>query len=158
MCMVVCFREHAPGPVAFLAAILLANGPVGGLNADEGLSISVRMSIAEGEHDLSGCRASGLVPELPVHVVLVPPLLVPPSLPAVMVTKNGHRPPHCPVDAWNFSNFFQHRRHAGVDVRRIHRSEVELGKTHFNSSKHTTWRLGPRHRIMQLLPLCFGEF
>ena len=35
------------------------------------------------ERDPSGCRASGL---LPVHVVLVPPLLVPPPWPAVVVT------------------------------------------------------------------------
>ena len=35
------------------------------------------MCTVESERDPSGCRASGLTPELPVHVVLVPPLLVP---------------------------------------------------------------------------------
>ena len=38
------------------------------------------MCPVERERDPSGCRASGLPPELPVHVVLVPPLLVPPLL------------------------------------------------------------------------------
>ena len=37
-------------------------------------------NFSERERDPSGCRASGLTPELPVHVVLVPPLLVPPLL------------------------------------------------------------------------------
>ena len=40
-------------------------------------------TVAGRERDPSGCRASGL---LSVHVVLVPPLLVPPSWPAVVVT------------------------------------------------------------------------
>ena len=39
--------------------------------------------IAGRERDPSGGRASGL---LPVHMVLVPPLSVPPSWPAVVVT------------------------------------------------------------------------
>ena len=38
------------------------------------------MCPVERERDPSGCRASGLPPELPVHVVLVPPLLIPPLL------------------------------------------------------------------------------
>ena len=38
------------------------------------------MCLVERERDPSGCRASGLAPELPVQVVLVPPLLVPPLL------------------------------------------------------------------------------
>ena len=38
------------------------------------------MCPVERERDPSGYRASGLTPELPVHVVLVPPLLVPPLL------------------------------------------------------------------------------
>ena len=40
---------------------------------------------AERERDPSGYRASGLTPELPVHVVLVPPLLVPPPSLGVLV-------------------------------------------------------------------------
>ena len=35
------------------------------------------MCPVERERDRSCCRASGLTPELPVHVVLLPPLLVP---------------------------------------------------------------------------------
>ena len=80
---------------------LIANGPFGRHVAyhDEGLSISVRLAIcvAERERDPSGCRASGLTPELPVHVVLVPPLLVPTPSYAMVVTKKlwptraGHR-------------------------------------------------------------------
>ena len=38
------------------------------------------MCPVERERDRSCCRASGLTPELPVHVVLVPPLLVLPLL------------------------------------------------------------------------------
>ena len=38
------------------------------------------MCPVERERDPPGCRASGLTPELPVIVVLVPPLLVPPLL------------------------------------------------------------------------------
>ena len=37
-------------------------------------------NFSERERDPSGCRASGLTPELPVHVVLIPTLLVPPLL------------------------------------------------------------------------------
>ena len=36
------------------------------------------MCPVEREREPSGCRASGLTPELPLHVVLVPPWLVPP--------------------------------------------------------------------------------
>ena len=38
------------------------------------------MCAVEIERDPSGCRASGLTPELPVHFVLVPPWLVPSML------------------------------------------------------------------------------
>ena len=38
------------------------------------------MCPVERERDPSACRASGLTTELPVHVVLVPPMLVPPLL------------------------------------------------------------------------------
>ena len=38
------------------------------------------MCPVERERGRSGCRASGLTPELPVHIVLVPPMLVPPLL------------------------------------------------------------------------------
>ena len=43
------------------------------------------MCPVERERDRSGCRASGLTPELPVHVVLVPPLLVLPLLVPLLV-------------------------------------------------------------------------
>ena len=41
--------------------------------------VSARLSVfpAEREREPSGCRASGVTPELPVHVLMVPPLLVP---------------------------------------------------------------------------------
>ena len=38
------------------------------------------MCPVERERGPPGCRASGLTPELPVHVVLVPLLLVPPAV------------------------------------------------------------------------------
>ena len=59
------------------------------MDNDEELTISVRlaMCLAERERDASGCRASGLTPGLPVHVVLVLSLLVPPPAPVVVVTK-----------------------------------------------------------------------
>ena len=52
------------------------------MDRDEELSFSVWLAICpvERERDQSGCRASGLTPDLPEHVVLVPPLLVPPLL------------------------------------------------------------------------------
>ena len=52
------------------------------MDRDEQLPFSVWLAICpvERERDLSGCRASGLTPDLPDHVVLVPPLLVPPLL------------------------------------------------------------------------------
>ena len=45
------------------------------MNGDEELPISVvlAMCLAKRERDSSGCRASGVTPELPVHLVLVPP-------------------------------------------------------------------------------------
>ena len=41
--------------------------------------VSARLAVcpAERERDPSGCRASGVTPELPVHVLMVPPPLVP---------------------------------------------------------------------------------
>ena len=59
------------------------------MDRDEGLPILVHlaMCLAERERDPPGCRASGLIPELSVHVVLVLPLLVPPPSPAAVVTK-----------------------------------------------------------------------
>ena len=62
------------------------------MDRDEGLPILVRLEIclAKRERDPSGYRASGLTPELPVHVVLVPSLLVPPPSP-VDFTRDGHR-------------------------------------------------------------------
>ena len=46
------------------------------MNGDEELPISVGLSmcVAKRGRDSSGCRASGVTPELPVHLVLVPPL------------------------------------------------------------------------------------
>ena len=43
------------------------------MDRDEGLPISLRlaMCLAERERDPSGCRKSGLTPELPVHVVVI---------------------------------------------------------------------------------------
>ena len=43
------------------------------------------MPMAERERDPSGSRASGLTPEIPFHVALVPSLLVPPHSPAVVL-------------------------------------------------------------------------
>ena len=64
------------------------------MDRDEGLPISVCLALclAERVRDPSGCRASGLSPELPVHVVLVPPLLVGRLLPLWLrdFTRAGH--------------------------------------------------------------------
>ena len=81
-------QEHAP--VAILADDSKRSF-LGGMDRDEGLPISVRltMCLAERERDTSGCRASGLTPELPVHVVSVTSLLVPPPSPAVVVMKKA---------------------------------------------------------------------
>ena len=90
------------------------------------------MPIAGRERDPSGCRASGL---LPVHVVLVPPLLVPPSWPAVVVTSK----------LWTtaiysrriFSRFFVNT--GGIHARMFNSDRyiaMKLNKIHFNSSKH----------------------
>ncbi len=51
---------------------------------------------AERERDPSGCRAPGLTPELPVHVVLVTPLLVLPllRLQALVGLPGVQRQPH----------------------------------------------------------------
>ena len=46
------------------------------MDCDEELPISVRVCPAGRERNPSGCRASCLTPALPVHVVMVPPLLV----------------------------------------------------------------------------------
>ena len=93
----------------------------------------------EREHDPSGCQASGLTPELPVHVVLVPPLLVSPLLRLQALVPGVPRQPHrhfyfidCPrkflvfarcgcfEKALDFtragSRFLQHQRHTGADV------------------------------------------
>ena len=78
-------------PVAIVAA---DSKLLGGVDCDEELLISVRLAIcpAEGERDPSGCRASGLTPELPVHVLLVPPLLRLQAL-VFAVERQSHR--HC---------------------------------------------------------------
>ena len=157
--MVVCFREHAP------VAILAANSKLYFWAAwtvmiDQGLPISLRLvnvPMAGRERDPSGCRASGL---LPVHVVLVPPLLVTPSWPAVVVTSK----------LWTtamysrriFSRFFVNT--GGMHARMFNSDgyiAMKLNKIHFNSSKHNGYHVvtGPRHRRMQgepLLALCFG--
>ena len=46
------------------------------MNGDEELPILVglAMCLAKRERDSSACRASGVTPELPAHLVLVPPL------------------------------------------------------------------------------------
>ena len=156
MCMVF-FREHAP------VAILAANSKryfwaAWTVMIDQGLPISLRLvnvPIAGRECDPSGCRASGL----PVHVVLVPPLLVPPSWPAVVVTSK----------LWTtamysrrmFSRFCVNT--GGIHARMFNSDgyiAMKLNKIHFNSSKHNGYHVVyPRHRIMQgepLLALCFG--
>ena len=78
----VCFRENAY--IAILAADSKRSVRLGGMDRDEGLSISVRlaMCLVKRERDPLGWRASGLTPELSVHLVLVPPLLVPQPSPA----------------------------------------------------------------------------
>ena len=76
---------------------------------------------AERERDRSGYRASGLTSELPVHVVLVPPLLVPPPSLGVLpgyekvmnLTRAGHR---IVQSTLLLSYCLQHQRHAGADV------------------------------------------
>ena len=74
MCMVklVFFRENAA------VAILTADSKRSFLASCTELPISVRLAIcpAERERDSSGCRASGITIELPVHVLLVLLLLV----------------------------------------------------------------------------------
>ena len=102
-------REHAP--VVILAADSKRSF-LGGMDRHEGLPISVRLAMcsAERERDPSGCRASGLTPELPVHVVPVTSLLVPPPSPAVVVTKKSSGfyscwSPHWLVDAILLSFF-----------------------------------------------------
>ena len=60
-------------------SLLIANVVLGGIDRDEELPISVRLAMcpAERDRDPLGCRASGLTPELPVHVVMFSSLLVP---------------------------------------------------------------------------------
>ena len=74
------FRENAY--VAILAADSKRSFWAAWNVMNNNLSFSVRLAMCPVERvrDPSGCRASGLTPELPVHVVLVPPLLVPPLL------------------------------------------------------------------------------
>ena len=63
-----CFRQNAHIAILAEQTVLF-----GGIDLDDGLPISVRlaMCLAERERDPSGCRASGLTSELPVHMVLV---------------------------------------------------------------------------------------
>ena len=107
---------------------------------DQGLPMSLRLvnvPIAGRERDPAGCRASGL---LPVHVVLVPPLLVPPSWPAVVVTSK----------LWTtamysrriFSRFFVNT--GGIHARMFTSDgyiAMKLNKIHFNSSKHNGYHV-----------------
>ena len=68
-------------------------------------------------------------PELPVHVVLVPPLLVPPPSPAVMVTKNLDFNPdgHSIVQSMLHLSFFWTTGgiQARTFIRQTHRNEVD---------------------------------
>ena len=62
----------------------------------EGLSFSVRLAMCpvERARDPPGCRASGLTPELPVIVMLVPSVLVPPLLRLQALVPMVKRQPH----------------------------------------------------------------
>ena len=102
---------------------------------DDEFRISVRltMCIAERERAASGCRASGLSPGLPVHVVLVRPLLVPPPSPVVVVTKKLWILP-VPATSLCHRRFFArfvllHWKHRGLQsrtfIRRTHHNDVE---------------------------------
>ncbi len=99
------------------------------------------LCLAERERDPSGCRASGLSPELPVHVVLVPPLLVPPPSHAMVVTKKlwipraGHRI----VQSTLLLSFFcciGGMGPTGADVY-----STDTNKTQFNSSRHNGYQV-----------------
>ena len=90
---------------------------LGGMDRDEGLPVSLRlaMCLAERERDPSGCRASGLTLELPVHVVLVPP-------PSLDVVDTNFKLWILLLSATAlssrrfFSRFLQHWRHTSADV------------------------------------------
>ena len=60
-------------------SLLIENVILGGMDRNKELPISVRLAMcpAERDRDPLGCRASGLTPELPLHVVMFSPLLVP---------------------------------------------------------------------------------
>ena len=74
------------------------------------------------ERDPSGCRASGVTPEIPAQVVLVPPLLVPTTSPSALVTKKLWIL-LVTATALSSRRFFSRflfvlhpRRHTGVDI------------------------------------------
>ena len=71
----------------------------------------------EREHDPSGCRASGLTPELPVHVVLVTPLLVLPllRLQALVGLPGVQRQPHRHFYLIDFMKFLVPARCGGFE-------------------------------------------
>ena len=109
------------------------------MDRDEGLPISVRLAMCpdERERDPSSCRESGLTPELPVHVVLVPPLWW-------LRKSYGFylcRPPNCLVDASLVFFCNTGGIQARTFIRRTNRNEVK---------QHTpccVWC--PRHRRMR---------
>ena len=91
------------------------------------------MPIAGRERDASYCQASGL---LPVHVVLVTPILVPPYWPAV-----SSGPRHCPVDASSLVFFVST---GGICARAFNSDgciAMKLNKIHVNSSKHNGYHV-----------------
>ena len=106
---------------------------------DQGWPISLRLvnvPIAGRERDPSGCRASGL---LPVHVVLVPPLLVPPSWPAVVVTSKLW------TTAMYSRRIFSRFLSTPEAYMRMFNSDgciaMKFNKIHFNSSKHNGYHV-----------------
>ena len=155
MCMVVCFRENAP-------VVILAADSKRSFWTAWTMMMDCRSqfawqcaSRAERECDPSGCRASGQTPELVhiVHVVLVPPLLVPPPSLGVLVMIKlwildvyPCRPPHCPVD--ESSVFFA----APEACRRGRLSDghtaIKLNKTQHTQRLQCGF-MCPRHRRMQ---------
>ena len=153
MSMVVCFRVNAP--VAILAADSKRSFWAARTMMMDCRSQFARQCApgAERECDPSGSRASGQTPELVIHVVLVPPLLVPPPSLGVLVMKKFWildvypcQPPHCPVD--ESSVFF-----AAPEACR--RGRLSDGHTamKLNKTQHTQrlpcGAMGPRHRRMQ---------
>ena len=100
------------------------------------------MPMAERERDTSGSQASGLTPEIPFHVALVPSLLVPPHSPAV-VKKLFYscRPLHCLVDVSSFVFFAapEAYRRRCLSEGHISLNEVEQGALY--SSRHNTYHV-----------------